>query len=203
MNKDELLSLLKQKGVSDKVISAISKVKREQFVPDQFIDYSYEDIPLPLWSGSTISQPSTTAFMLDILDTKQGQKILELGSGSGYVLALMSEMIKDGKIYGIEILKELALKSRKVLSNNSIVEIITRSGTDGLIEFAPFDRIIVSFSCPDKYIPSKLIDQLTDPGILIVPIRQSIFKFEKKSGKVSQQEFPGFVFVPVLNQKPE
>lgn len=201
MNKDDLIDSLRKKGVSEKVVGAFQKVKREEFVPDHLIGYSYDDIALPIEAGTTLSQPSTIAFMLDLLNPLQHQKILEVGSGSGYVLSLLSEIVKDGKIYGLEINSRLAIKSKNILSNKSIIEIVNRDGAQGLSEFQPFDRILVSFSCPDKYIPSKLLDQLTDPGILVVPINQSLFRFEKENGKVKQEEFPGFAFVPVRNKE--
>lgn len=200
MIKDELLSILSQKGHSERIIKSFEKVKREEFVPENLAPYAYEDIPLPIWTGATISQPSTIAFMLDLLDPRQGQKILEIGSGSGYVLALLAEIIKDGKIYGMEITKKLALNSKKILSKNSIIQLIIRSGSSGLPEFMPYDKILVSFSCPDRYFPALLVDQLKDPGILVVPIKQSIFQFKKENGKVTSQEFPGFAFVPMVKK---
>lgn len=201
MIKDELIATLTQKGYSERIIKSFEKVKREEFVPENLAPYAYEDIPLPVWTGATISQPSTVAFMLNLLDPHQGQKILEIGSGSGYVLALLAEIIKDGNIYGIEITKKLALNSRKILSKNSIIQVIIRSGSNGLPEFSPYDRILVSFSCPDKYLPAKLVDQLKDPGILVVPIKQSVFQFKKENGKVSSKEFSGFAFVPMVQKE--
>lgn len=201
MNKTELIESLKKKGFSENIVNAFNKVRREDFVPDTHSAYSYEDIALPIEDGATLSQPSTIAFTLSLLDAHQNQKILEAGAGSGYVLALLSEIIKDGKIYGLEINQRLAIKSKKQLANRSIIEIINRSAINGLPEFAPYDRILVSFACPDKYIASKLIDQLGEGGILVIPINSSLFKFEKKEGKVSQEEFPGFSFVPLINQE--
>jgi len=197
MNKDELIETLRKKGFSEKILSAFSKVNRENFVPENMVVHAQDDIALPIEDGVTLSQPSTIALMISLLSPEQGQKILEVGSGSGYVLALLSEIIKDGKIYGLEINSRLAIKSKKVLLNRSIIEILNRDGAAGLQEFAPFDRILVSFSCPDKYIPSRLIDQLAPNGTLLVPINQSIFKFTKTNGIVSQEEFPGYAFVPV------
>jgi len=103
MDKTALISKLTRSGLSDLIVNAFSKVKRENFVPEKFASYAYEDVALPTAEGSSISQPSTVAFMLNLLEPKQGQKILEIGSGTGYVLALMSEIVKDGKIYGVEI----------------------------------------------------------------------------------------------------
>jgi len=198
MLKDELISSLRQKGFSEQIVNAFLKVKREDFIPDNLAPYSYEDIPLPIEVGSTISQPSTVAFMLNLLELKQGQKILEIGSGSGYALALMSEIIKDGKIYGIEVIERLAVKSKSLLAQDSNIEVINRSGLNGLPEFSPFDRILVSASMPSKNFLNPMIEQLKDPGILVAPVHQSIFKIKKENSVLTEKEFPGFVFVPFI-----
>jgi len=190
------LRILKEKDFSDEIINAFAKVKRENFVPEQVLIYAYEDIALPLEDGSTISQPSTIAFMLSLLEPKQHNKILEIGSGSGYALSLISEIIKSGKIYGIEINKNLAIKSRNILENDSNINIINRSGLNGFSEQAPFDRILVSASCPDRGIPYSLITQLKDHGIIVAAVQQSIIQIRKENGQVSEREFQGFSFVP-------
>jgi len=197
MTKSELIKSLKKKGFPDKIISAFEKVKREKFVPENLQAYAYEDIALPIEDGSSISQPYTVAFMLDLLDLKQGQKILEIGSGSGYALALISEIIKSGKIYGIEINKRLAIKSKKALAKDSNIEIISRSGFSGLPQFAPYDRILISASAPQ--IPRNLYSQLKDPGIIVAAVKQSIYKITKQNGNIEEKEFPGFAFVPLQN----
>ncbi|MBS3065696.1 protein-L-isoaspartate O-methyltransferase [Candidatus Pacearchaeota archaeon] len=196
MNKDELLASLKKKGFSAAVIDAFGKVKREDFVPQHLIGYAYEDIALPVMEGSTLSQPSTIALMLNLLNVEDNQKILEIGSGSGYVLALLSKINPNGKIYGIEILKELAIRSRIYLAEEKDVEVLIRDGSQGLKEFAPFDRIIVSASCPE--VPRHLLEELREEGILVAAVKQSIFQIKKeKNGETVETEFPGFVFVPL------
>jgi len=197
VNKEELLASLKKKGFSESVVDAFRKVKREDFVPEHLIGYAYEDIALPVMEGSTLSQPSTVAFMLNLLDMKDNQKILEIGSGSGYVLALLSEMNPNGKIYGIEILKELAIRSRNYLKDKSNVEIIMRDGSEGLREFAPYDRILISASCPE--VPKHLLQQLKEDGILVAAVRQSIFQIKKEKQETLEKEYPGFAFVPLRN----
>ena len=140
--KEKLIDSLKKKGFSSLIINAFEKVTREEFLPDNVAAYAYDDIALPIEDGSTISQPSTIAFMLSLLDPKQNQKVLEIGSGSGYALALISEIIKNGKIYGLEINQRLAVKSKKTLSSNSLVEILNRSGgyENSLFTFRPIIR---------------------------------------------------------------
>lgn len=196
MNKEELIASLKKKGISEAIISAFEKVKREDFVPEHLVGYAYEDMALPVMEGSTLSQPSTIAFMLDLLEVKDGQKILEIGSGSGYVLALLAEMNKKGKIFGIEIIKELAIRSRTYLGKNENVEVIIRNGSQGLPEFASYDRILVSAACPE--VPRNLLSQLNDNGILVAAVKQSIFQIKKSGGQTIEKEFPGFAFVPLV-----
>jgi len=195
VNKEELLASLKKKGFSEPVINAFSKVKREDFVPEHLIGYAYEDIALPVMEGSTLSQPSTVAFMLNLLDVKDNQKILEIGSGSGYALALLSEMNPNGKVYGIEILRELAIRSKNYLENKKNVEVVMRDGSQGLPEFAPFDRILISASCPE--VPTNLLPQLKEDGILVAAVKQSIFQIKKENQETLEKEYPGFAFVPL------
>lgn len=195
MNKEELLASLQKKGFSEEVIDAFRKVKREDFVPEHLIGYAYEDIALPVMEGSTLSQPSTVAFMLNLLDIKDNQIILEIGSGSGYVLALLSEMNKNGKIYGVEILQELAVRSKNYLENKQNVQVIMRDGSQGLPEFVPYDRILISASCPE--VPTHLLQQLKEDGILVAAVKQSIFQIKKENGETLTKEYPGFAFVPL------
>lgn len=197
MNKDELLASLKKKGFSESIIRAFEKVKREDFVPEHLIGYAYEDIALPVMAGSTLSQPSTIGFMLDLLDAKDGQKIIEIGSGSGYVLALLAEMNPSGKVYGVELLKELAVKSMKYLEAKKNVEVVIRNGSNGLPELAPYDRILISASCQE--VPRHLLPQLKEDGILVAAVKQSIIQIKKSAGQTIEKEFPGFAFVPLVS----
>lgn len=197
MNKDELIASLRKKGFSESIVKAFEKVKREDFVPEHLIGYAYEDMALPVMDGSTLSQPSTVAFMLDLLDVKEGQKIVEIGSGSGYVLALLAEMNQSGKIYGVEILKDLAVKSMKYLESRKNVEVVIRNGSQGLPELAPYDRIIISASCPE--VPRHLLSQLNDNGVLVAAVKQSIFQIKKSPEGIIEKEYPGFVFVPLVS----
>lgn len=200
MNKTQLLQSLKQRGFSKEILYAFSEVKRENFVPSKLEKHAYEDVALPIGEGQTISQPYTIAMMLSLLDLKKGQKILEVGSGCGYVLALISKITK-GKVFGIEIIKELVAKSRKNLEEYNI-KIYKRDGSKGLLEESPFDRIIISAAC--KEIPKTLISQLKNNGIIVAPIgpryEQSLIAFRKIKNKLTiKKEVPGFVFVPFIS----
>ena len=184
--------------MSRKILSAFSKVPRENFIPENSRKFAYYDDALPLEKGATISQPYTIAFMLSLLDLEQDQKILEIGSGSGYVLALISEIIKKGKIYGIEIISNLAKKSQQILKYDKKIKIFNQDGSDGLQKYSPFDRILVSAAA--KKIPENLYLQLKNNGILVVPVKNSIFQIKKEKGKIKIKKFSGFIFVPLKNE---
>lgn len=196
MNKAQLIDYLRSEGFSEKILNSFNKVKREKFVPKEFIKYTYNNEPIPIAKGSTISQPYTIAFMLDLLELKDNQTILEIGSGSGYVLELMNNISKNSKIIGIEINKELVKKSKLVLKSQDNIEIIH---TDDKTTKKKFDRILVSASS-DK-MPFHLFKQLKEDGILIVPVQNSIWKITKTKTKINKEEFPGFVFVPLVKEQ--
>ncbi|MBU0760356.1 MAG: protein-L-isoaspartate(D-aspartate) O-methyltransferase [Nanoarchaeota archaeon] len=196
MNKSQLLTSLKKQFPS-KIVKAFAKVPREDFVPKELKSEAYLDTALPLEQGATISQPCTIASMLSLLELNQKQKILEIGSGCGYVLALLAEISQASEIYGIEILKSLAESSKENLSTYKNITIINKNGSQGLNEKAPFDRILISASA-DK-MPEHLFQQLKDNGILVTPVNNSIFQIKKQNNKLSTKEFPGFVFVPLIN----
>ncbi len=204
MEKQQLLQRLKKMGFSKKIINAFSNVKREDFIPEEFGIQAYEDTALPIGQGQTISQPYTIAVMLSELDLKSGQNVLEVGSGSGYVLALISKIIeKKGKVSGLEVVKDLAKKSRESLGlgNYKNAEVYARNGFNGLPEKAPFDRILVSAAVRD--IPKALLEQLKDKGILVAPkgprFQQDIVVIQKQGDKfITKSEIPGFIFVPFV-----
>lgn len=199
MQKKELIGSLKQQKFSPTIIRAFEKVKREDFISKQLRGFAYEDRPLPLKKGQTISQPYTIAFMLTLLELKNKQKILEVGSGSGYVLALINEICKKSQIYGIELRKELADGSKKILSDKKNIQVIHGDGSKGLAKQAPFDRILVSAAAEQT--PSKLVKQLKIGGILIIPVKSSILRIQKFRNENQIKEFPGFSFVPLIEEK--
>lgn len=198
MNKKQLIEGLKAEGFGDDIINAFSKVKREDFIPIEFRESAYEDIPLPIGLGQTISQPYTIAFMLNLLELHDNLKILEIGSGSGYVLALINEISKNSKIFGVEIVKEISEKSKKVLKNYKNIKVVHGNGINGLKQKAPLDRILISASADE--IPEHLYSQLKDNGILVCVVGNSIYQIKKLKGKIIKKEFPGFVFVPLIDE---
>ncbi len=199
MNKQQLLQSLKEKGFSKKILNAFSEVKREEFVPEDLKNRAYEDNALRIGEGQTISQPYTIATMLSLLDLKKAQKVLEIGSGCGYVLALISELIgKKGKVYGVEIIKSLAEKSIENLKEYETIKIYNKNGREGLEEAAPFDRILISAGC--EKVPDKILNQLKDKGILVAPVgsryEQSLAVIQRKDNKFRlKREIAGFIFV--------
>ncbi len=206
MDKNVLLKLLKGHGFKEPILKAFEKVKREKFIPEKFKSEAYENYAIPLEEESTISQPSTIAYMLNLLELKRGQKVLEIGSGCGYVLALIKEIIEEGIIYGMEISHNLVKQSREYFKGYKEIFIINKDGYYGIDKiFRPLDRILVS-AAYDK-IPVHLYEQLNNQGILVAPVNngkkdfngrnlQSIFKIKKENDKIIKEELKdNFIFV--------
>ena len=202
MGKKDLIGYLNREGFVKHIIDAFIKVDRKNFVPEKYKKYAYQDYPIPIGGkGATTSQPYVIAFMLDKLDLKPNkkQKVLEIGSGSGFVLALISEITK-GNVFGIEMIKQLAENSKKSLKNYKNITIINKNGFNGLPEHAPYDRILVSASSPSLVHTRKLSNQLKKDGIIVASVKDSIIIIKKKDGKISEIiEHYGFVFVPLLD----
>lgn len=195
MNKSNLLKSLRNQGFSEKIIKAFNKIKREDFISSKMKEYAYEDNALSIGKGQTISQPYTIAFMLSLLELKDKQKILEVGSGSGYVLALINNISKNSKIFGVERVSELVKRSQGVLKNKKNVHIV-KAGKELGMPNEKFDRILVS-AAADK-IPNDLIEQLKIDGVLVIPVRNSIIQIKKTTEGIEKKEFYGFVFVPLI-----
>lgn len=202
MNKTQLLQHLKRQDFPKKILDAFSKVKRENFIPEELKNRAYEDRALPIGKGQTISQPYTIATMLNLLDLKKAQKVLEIGSGCGYVLALISKIIGNkGKVYGVEIVKELAEKSKTNIKAYKNVKVYNKDGRKGLEEAAPFDRIIISAACGE--IPKKILSQLKDKGLIVAPVGpryvQSLVAIQREKDDFKiKEKLSGFVFVPFV-----
>jgi len=201
MNKTQLLQHLKTQGFSKNILNAFSKVKRENFIPKILKNRAYEDKALPIGKGQTISQPYTIATMLNLLDLKKGQKVLEIGSGCGYVLALISKIVgKKGKLYGIEIVKKLAEKSKNNVKDYKNIKIYNKDGRKPLEE-APFDKILISAAC--EKIPKAILSQLKDKALIVAPVgpryAQSLVVIQRQKDNFKiKKELPGFIFVPFV-----
>jgi len=176
------------------------KINRKDFVLKEYEKEAYHDYPLPIGYGQTISQPSTVYFMLELLNPEKGEKILDIGSGSGWTTALLANAVGEkGMVFGVERIPELVLMGRKNIAkyNFNNVKILEARKTIGLEEESPFDKILVSASA--KEIPQELIKQLKLKGIMVIPVENDILKIEKISEKdIKIEKYSGFVFVPLL-----
>src|SRR3989344_2343902 len=184
---------------TDSVIQAFRKVEREIFVLPEHKGYAYTDEPLPIFKGQTISQPSTVAIMTEALKAKKGNNILEIGSGSGYQAAILSEIVgSKGRVVTIERHHELAEFARKNLEGRKNVILIEGDGTLGCQEYAPYDRIIVTAEAP--LLPEALIKQLKEKGRLVIPIGSEMFLVERQKDKIKKTSLGYFVFVPLVGE---
>lgn len=179
------------------VKEAFEKVDRKDFVKEDYKIEAYEDYPLPQGHGSTISQPTTVAFMLERLDPQMGDSVLDVGCGSGFTTALLAEMVgENGKVTGVDIVPELVEFANGNLSkyDYSWAEVqLTKKGVESHPE-APFERILVSASF-DEF-PQEYVDQLKVGGVLVAPVNDTLFKItKKKEGVIEKESYPGFAFV--------
>lgn len=187
----------------ERLLEAFKKVRREDFVLKEYRNQAYEDIPLPILKNQTISQPTTVMLMLQALELKETDNVLEIGSGSGYNAALISEMVKRGKVCTIEIIPELHEFAKLNLKYFKNVNVILSDGSIGLKDFAPYDKIIVTASSPK--IPERLLEQLKINGLLIVPVgsqsHQEMLIIRKFEDKLEIKNLGNFVFVPLTGEE--
>ncbi len=193
---------IKARGIRDPcVLSAMLKVERHLFVPGDLKSSAYDDRPLPIGEGQTISQPYIVAFMTEQLELKGTERVLEVGAGSGYQAAILAELAKE--VYTIEIVKPLALSAEKRLRELGYRNVFVKTG-DGYLgwpEAAPFDAVIVT--CAPDHVPAPLIDQLAEGGRMIIPIgsiSQDLRKIVKRSGKVESVDVLPVLFVPMTGE---
>ena len=206
IKRAELVKRLILEGrIYSKVVEqAFLETPREIFVPDSIKKYAYLDTPLEIGNGQTISAPHIVAIMVEGLDIKKGQKILEIGAGSGYHAAIVSKLIgKEGHIYTIERHSSLAENAKKNILDAQITNITieTGDGSQGLLKYAPFDRIYVTCAAPG--IPSPLLEQLKNNGKLMIPVGKTICELkliEKKADKLIENDLGGCCFVPLVGK---
>lgn len=202
--RDLMVRQLEQYGIRDKkVLSAMKTVPRHLFIPEKYRDTydTYGDHPGPIGSGQTISQPYIVAYMTERLDLKPGEKVLEIGTGSGYQAAVLATL--GAEVYSIEIIPELAEHARKVLTGegHENVHVLAGDGYKGWPEYAPYDAVIVT--CAPEKIPVALVDQLKEGGRMILPLgarfHQRLVICRKKGGEVVVEEDLPVRFVPMVH----
>ncbi|MFH1414038.1 MAG: protein-L-isoaspartate(D-aspartate) O-methyltransferase [Candidatus Omnitrophota bacterium] len=191
---------IEARGVKDKrVVEVMRSIERDKFVPFKIRHLAYEDGPLPIGSGQTISQPYIVALMTELLELKGNEKVLEIGTGSGYQAAILSELAKE--VYTIEILPELASRAEALLRDLGYKNICVKQG-DGYLgwpDFAPFDAIIVTAAPPE--IPQALVEQLVEGGRMVVPVGtlfQELKLLIKSQGKLIEKNILPVRFVPMI-----
>jgi protein-L-isoaspartate(D-aspartate) O-methyltransferase len=185
----------------DKIEEAFNAIDRKLFVPKYLREHADIDAPLPIGYGQTISQPFTVKSMLEWLDAKEGDKVLDVGSGSGWTTALLSHIIGPrGKVYAVEIIPQLVKRGRDNCKKAGIKNAkFHQAGKEyGLPEHAPYDRILVSASADE--LPTILIDQLRVGGKLVIPVQNDILEVIKNSDNTYDTvPHPGFIFVPLVH----
>lgn len=191
------------RGIHNKrVLDAFYKIERHKFIPPELIKIAYSDFPLPIGENQTISQPYIVSLMTEYLDLTGSEKVLEIGTGSGYQTAILAELAKE--IYSIERFESLAQKAQHLFKelNYTNIKIKTGDGTLGWLDAAPFDRIIITAASP--YVPLPLGEQLKEGGKLILPLGENCSQVltlaEKKQNKFIYRDICGCTFVPLIGK---
>lgn len=195
---------LKGRGIRNKkVLKAMMTIPRQKYVPDKYKHFAYSDSPIPIEYNQSISQPYIVAYMTEKLDPRSDQKILEIGTGSGYQAAILSLLYKE--VYTIEIIKPLGEKAEKIFREQGYdnIKVKIGDGYEGWKEYAPFDAIIVT--CAPENVPQPLIDQLAEGGKMIIPVgsvySQVLYLLEKRNGKIQTTAKLPVLFVPMTREK--
>jgi len=198
-----MVALLRRRGISTEVLEAMNRVKRHLFVPPELRDQAYGDYPLPIGGGQTISAPHMVAMMCDYLKLERGDKVLEIGAGSGYHAAVIAELIgAEGRVYTVErlaLLVDFSMRNLREAGYKNVV-VVSGDGTLGLPEYAPFNKICVTCAAPA--VPPPLLEQLETGGRMVIPIGrylQELYLVEKKNGIVKQSKCE-VVFVPLIGR---
>lgn len=189
--------------ISERIRNAMAKVPRELFVPEPLRSNAYDDIPLPIGHGQTISAPHMVAIMCELLDLNEGLKVLDIGGGSGYHAAIIAVLVSPhGHVYSVERIPELAEQAKKNLKEAGVsnVTVILGDGSIGLAEYAPYDRINVAATAPR--VPELLTKQLKPGGKMVIPVGsgfQNLILVTRKNGYVIEEKLP-VAFVPLIGE---
>ena len=202
VKKIRLILELREAGISDtKILSAIEKIPREKFIPENFRNQAYDNLALPIGDNQTISQPFVVAKMTQLLEIHQNHKILEIGTGSGYQSAILSKLAR--RVYTIERIKNLLIKAEKVFEDLQISNIVSKyaDGNLGWKEQIPFDRIIITAAT--NQISNEISSQIHEGGIIVSPMvnnnKQIIMKYKKINNVLISEVFDDVLFVPNLS----
>ena len=195
---------IRSRGVSDQaVLQAMERVPRHAFVPDEYLSQAYADHPLPIGYGQTISQPYIVALMTELLQLTSDDRVLEIGTGSGYQAAILGEVVDE--VYTVEIIEELAGRAAQVLKEQGYDNVHVRhaDGYYGWEEHAPYDAIIVT-AAPD-HIPQPLVQQLKEGAKLVIPVGppggyQTLWEISKVDGEIQKRNVTGVLFVPLTGE---
>jgi protein-L-isoaspartate(D-aspartate) O-methyltransferase len=198
--RQQLVNEIVKKGIQDqRIIDAIGKIPRHQFMDSAFVNFAYVDKAFPIGSGQTISQPYTVAFQTELLELKKGEKVLEIGTGSGYQTAVLLEL--GAKVFTIERQRELFLKVQRFLPKLGYnPHFFYGDGYLGKASYGPFDKILITAGAPE--IPKLLLEQLKPGGFMVIPLgdkEQNMVRIAKtETGGFKQEQFGSFAFVPLL-----
>ena len=202
VRKIRLILELRESGIVDsKVLSAIEKIPRENFIPENFRNQAYENIALPIAENQTISQPFIVAKMTQLLQLNKSHKVLEIGTGSGYQCAILSLLSR--RVYTIERIKSLLIQAEKIFSKLKLTNIVTKheDGNFGWKEQIPFDRVI--FTAATLKISDQFFEHINEGGIIVCPIikknKQILVRYIKNNDEISSEEFDNVLFVPNLH----
>ncbi len=193
----------RRRQVSDEVRAALSSVPRALFLPEEMRPYAREDRPLPIGHGQTNSQPTTVGQMLTLLDVHPAQRVLDVGSGSGWTTGLLGHLVGErGTVYGVELVEELVETARRnlsVLGQDWVSVTLATNGVLGLPDQAPFDKILVSAGA--RRLPDPLVEQLGAPGRLVVPVAERMVVVDRDAaGEVTERRLGHYSFVPLIWQ---
>jgi protein-L-isoaspartate(D-aspartate) O-methyltransferase len=203
--RKQLINLIRQKGIRDeRVLQAMESIPRHFFFDSSFLAFAYEDKPFPIGAGQTISQPYTVAFQTELLDVHKGDKVLEIGTGSGYQACILATL--GARVYSVERIKSLYLKAKSILPGMGCnhIKVFFGDGYKGLPSYAPFNKILITAAAP--YVPEPLIGQLMSGGIMVAPIGGADVQVMTRLTKTSEtgfktEEFGLFRFVPLLEER--